>query len=348
MAETYEFPDGGGLDGSGPTPAKAKQPEFTLELEQADDNGNPIIEVVDDTPLKDKGRKPLDKEVDDPTDEELNEYSAKVQKRMRELTHARHDERRKAETVSRERAELERVSQVLLQERNALAAEKQRLEQFVQVGQTAYIDKSKTLASSNVDQAKAKLRAAFDAGDSEALANAQQELASAQYALEQANNFSPTPLQTPAQGAYTPENRGTPPAQAQAPQQPLDTRMAEWMGKNPWFKRAGDEDMTGFAEGLHWKLVRERGQAIVGSDEYYRLIDAGLRKSFAERFNEPDAEDDPPRSARPSTVVAPAQRSTTPKKIRLSLSQQSIAKRLGLTLEQYAQYAVKLESQNGR
>ena len=67
------------------------------------------IEIVDDTPEKDRGRKPLDRDVADPTDDELDTYTEGVKKRLKELTHARHDERRAKEALAREKAELEQI-----------------------------------------------------------------------------------------------------------------------------------------------------------------------------------------------------------------------------------------------
>jgi arsenate reductase-like glutaredoxin family protein len=308
---------------------------ITLELE-GDENVE--IEVVDDTPAQDRGRKPLDREVADPTDEELNEYSSKVQKRMKELTHKSHDERRKAEALYREKTELERAAQ-------ALAAENKRLQEYVNVGQHAYIDKSKSLASVGLNAAKVKFKAAFDAGDSDALAEAQQEMYAAQRELDEANNFKPTPLRESEQSAYT-----QPTTAARDPHETLDNRVVGWANSNPWFQRPGDEDMTGFAYSVHNRLVQDYGQEYVRTDEYYNKIDAAMRKAFPKRFGivEVDTEDAPPsRQTRPNNVVAPAQRATAPKKIRLSLTQQNVAKKLGIPLELYAKKVAELEAQNG-
>jgi len=322
--EEFKFPD-----------EIEKEPDVAFELESEDDKVE--IEVVDDTPPKDRGRKPLDREVADPTDEELNEYSKKVQTRMKELTHKSHDERRKAEALYREKSEYERVAQ-------ALAAENKRLQEYVNVGQHAYIDKSKSLASAALNAAKAKFRAAFDAGDADSLAEAQQEMNTAQRELDEANNFKPTPLREPEQSAYTQPNA------ARDPHETLDNRVVSWASSNPWFQRPGDEDMTGFAYSVHNRLVQDYGQEYVRTDEYYNKIDAAMKKAFPKRFGivEVDTEDAPPsRQARPNNVVAPAQRATAPKKIRLSLTQQNVAKKLGIPLELYAKKVAELEAQNG-
>ena len=321
----YKFPD------------ETDEDKETLELDLEVDEDKVEIEVVDDTPPQDRGRKPLDREVADPTDEELNEYSKKVQTRMRELTHKSHDERRKAEALYREKTELERAAQ-------ALAAENKRLQEYVQVGQSAYIDKSKSLAQIAMDNAKAKFKSALDIGDTEAATAAQQEMMSAQMEMEQVNNFKPTPLREPEQPAYTQATSNT-----QAPQTSLDDRVVNWASSNQWFERRGDEDMTGYAYGVHNKLVREYGQEYTRTDEYFNKIDTAMRKAFPERFDdiEEEPEEKPQKQNRPKTVVASAQRSSAPKKIRLSLTQQNVAKRLGIPLELYAKKLAELENSNG-
>jgi hypothetical protein len=158
MANGFKFPDES-KEGS------ADSPEFELDLETDEEaEGKPQIEVIDDTPPQDRNRKPLDREIEEPTEDELNEYSSKVQKRLKELTHARHDERRKAEALSRQMAELERAAR-------AMADENRKLQEFVNVGSNAYIDKSKSLAEVAISNARAKLKAAMDAGDTDAAVN---------------------------------------------------------------------------------------------------------------------------------------------------------------------------------
>jgi len=200
----------------------------------------PEIEVVDDTPPEDRNRKPLDREVEEPSEEELNEYSAKVQKRLKELTHARHDERRKADALTRQMAELEKVAQ-------AMSSENKKLQDYVSMGQNAYIDKSKSLAELNINSAKAKLKAALDAGDTDSVVSAQDELYKAQYEAQQVNNFKPNNLQREQNTVYTP-----PVQQPQSPQ--LDDLVVDWAEKNSWFEKPGNEDMTGFAYGVHNKF----------------------------------------------------------------------------------------------
>jgi hypothetical protein len=321
--QEFKFPDEKSDD--------KKEQEFELELETAEEaEAKPEIEVVDDTPPQDRGRKPLDKEIEEPTEEELSEYSVKVQKRLKELTHARHDERRKAEALAREKAELERIAQ-------AIASENKRLQEYVNLGQNAYIDKSKSLAEISLNNARAKLKSAMESGDTDAAVQAQEEMYKAQLEMQQVNNFKPVNLQQNQQPVYTPPKQ---------PEVQLDDRVVSWAEKNQWFERPGDEDMTGFAYGVHNKLVRQYGEAYTKTDEYYRKIDESVRRAFPDRFDDIEV-DVPAKTSRPKTVVAPAQRTSAPKKIRLTTTQQNVAKKLGIPLELYAKKMAELENQNG-
>ena len=105
MPEAYKFPD----------EIEDNPVEITTDGETDIE-----IEVVDDTPVQDRGRKPLDREVVDPTDEEIESYSDNVKKRIKDLTHARHDERRAKESLLREKQELERLAQHMMAENNRL------------------------------------------------------------------------------------------------------------------------------------------------------------------------------------------------------------------------------------
>lgn len=322
--QEFKFPDE--VDNKAPPPAE----EFELELEGAEATQ---VEVVDDTPPQDRGRKPLDREVEEPTDDEMAEYSTKVQKRLKELTHARHDERRAKEALAREKAELEKAARLL-------AEENRKLQEYVQVGQKAFINTSKSLAEKNMSTAEAALKAALDAGDTEAAVNAQKELFRAQLEMGKVDEFRPINLPDPQQQVYTQ------PITQQPVSPQLDERVVSWAEKNPWFERPGDEDMTGYAYGVHNKLVRQYGEAYTKTDEYYSKIDAAMRRAFPDKFDDVEQEkEEAPRRTR--NVVAPAQRTTAPKKIRLTQTQQNVAKKLGIPLELYAKKLAELENNNG-
>jgi hypothetical protein len=185
-----------------------------------------------------------------------------------------------------------------------------------------------------LEMAKKAYREAYDSGDGDRLVEAQQAMQDANLKLHSAKNFRPAPLQ---QEEFAVQQRQE---QQPAPNQP-DRRAMAWQERNPWFGQ--DEEMTASALGLHEKL--KRNGVVVGSDEYYAVLDKTIRRRFSENFedSEPETKASPPRT-KPSTVVAPATRSTSPNKVRLKASQIQLAKKLGLTPEQYAREAIKLEN----
>jgi len=187
--------------------------------------------------------------------------------------------------------------------------------------------------------AKREYKEAYEAGDSEKLVDAQEKMTSARIKMDKANNAAENIDNRKA--LQDRENEVQ--IQQQQVRKPVvpDTKAATWQERNNWFGQ--DDEMTSLALGLHEKLVKENGMAYATTDEYYKRIDETMRKRFPENFE--DVEDEKPQSrSKPSTVVAPASRSTSSKKIKLNTSQQSIAKKLGLTNEQYARELMKMES----
>ena len=301
-----------------------------VELEVSTDN-DVEVEIVDDTPEKDRGRKPLDREVSDPTDEEIESYSDGVKKRIKELTHARHDERRAKEALIREKQELERLAQHMVSENN-------RLKQYVNTGTEQYAASQLSLAETEVEKAKRQLKEATEAFDTDAVIAAQDALMDAKMKVQAAKNFKPTPLQVDESDVQTQQN--------QAPRQELDEKTARWQAKNQWFGSPGYEEVTSFALGLHQKLVNSGVDP--RSDDYFERIDARMKSTFPEVFG---GTEDRPKSGdgsrRPTSVVAPATRSTGARKIQLTPTQAALAKKYGLTPQQYAAEVAKLERSNG-
>ena len=308
--------------------AKAKESEAVVADEVDNDDDGFEIEVVDDTPKADRNRKPSDPP-EDVTDEELEDYSEKVRKRIQHFSKGYHDERRAKEQAQREREELERLSQQLVEENKKLKAN-------VNKNQSALLEQAKKSAVSELESAKKQYKDAYEAGDSDGVLAAQENLTNAKIKSDRLNNFKLPALQedeTPAKVATEP---------APEPVQ-IDEKGLAWQEANPWFNQ--DIEMTSYALGLHNKLVNEEG-INPQSDEYYERIDTRMRQLFHENFeDEPEVER---KQKRKSNVVAPATRSTAPKKIRLTQTQLTLSKRLGLTPEQYAkQVALDMRKENG-
>jgi len=315
----YKFPDE--MEDSAPATEVEAELPATDELE---------VEIVDSTPEKDRGRKPLERDVEDPTEEELQQYSAGVKKRIAELTHARHDERRKAEALAREREEFERAARALMEEN-------QRLKQYVQNGEQEYTKVATTAAEAELVEARRKLKEAHESFDTDAIIAAQEALADAKVKVERAKNFRPTPLQRDEEAV---QMQPTIPAR-----QTVDEDTLRWQARNQWFNHPDHPDMTAFALGVHKKLVNSGVDP--RSKDYYEQIDARMKSTFPSFFGSEDRPRSGEVSRKPNTVVAPATRSTGARKIQLTQEQVGVARRLGITPQQYAVEVAKLEKQNG-
>jgi hypothetical protein len=292
------------------------------------------VEVIDDTPPEDRNRPALPKElVEEIEKDDLAEYSEKVQTRIKQMKKVYHDERRAKETAAREREEALAFAKQQFEENRQL---KQRLG----AGEKIFAVETTKAATTEVNAAKAALKAAYESGDSGAITDAQEALTDAKMKLKEVSSFRPS-LQEEEQGVQRHQQ-----VQVPTPQPAVDQKAVAWREKNTWF--GTDEEMTALALGLHEKLVRSGVDP--RSDDYYRRVDETMKKRFSEYFEEPQSpEPEPIRepARKVSTVVAPATRSTSPRSVRITASQAAIAKRLGLTPEQYAREAMKLENTNG-
>jgi hypothetical protein len=302
-----------------------ENPEVDIEVE-----GDEIeIDVVDDTPEEDRNRKPLEKEVEDPADDEIEQYSSNVQKRIKELSHARHDERRAKETAMREREEALAIAQQIMQEN-------QRLKGTLKHGEAAYLESAKQRAAIEYEVAKKRLLEAKSNGDIEGEVEAQEYFNNAQMIKAQIDQYQINALQNQN---YDVNTAPQVPQRVQQPRQ-VDYKAEDWHKENPWFWK--DKVMTGTALGLHEDLVASGYDP--RSDDYYRELDSRLRDIFPNRLNK---QTDRSGKKRPSSVVAPATRSNPSKRVELKASEVAIAKRLGLPLEVYAKQKIELEKRNG-
>jgi hypothetical protein len=303
--EEFKFPD----------EVESKKVEEKVDFE-VEGEGTPEIEVVDDTPAEDRGRKPMAEPPKEVTDEELAKYDESVQKRIKHFTKGYHEERRAKETAEREKEEAFKLAQAVLEENK-------RLKGSVNQNQTALLEQAKRVVSNEVETAKRMYKEAYESGDSDKLVEAQEALTIAKIRADKVNNFKPAPLQeeeTPVQIAQQPTKAA-----------PVDEKLLAWQDQNQWF--GSNKRMTAYALGLHEDLVAEGIPS--GSDEYYRRINADIRERFSDQFGAEESVDAKPQRTK-SNVVAPATRSTAPKKIVLTQTQVNLAKRLGVPLELYA------------
>ena len=285
------------------------------------------IEVEDDTPEEDRGREPMPedivKELD--ADDELENFSKEKAKQLKKVWH---DERRAKESALREREEA-----IGLLRR--FAEENKTLKKSLHTGEQAYVGTAKVAFEKDLEAAKREYKDAYDSGDSDRVLEAQEKLLNAKLNLQKVENYRPAYQEdaghtekTNVDSSSTDEWSVTP-VQDAAPR--VDPKAAAWQKRNAWFGE--NRVMTSMAFGVHEDLVGEGVDPT--SDEYYSRIDKEMRRRFPEEFGVSEKK-------KPGTVVASAKRSTAPRKVTLTATQVSLARKLGLTPEQYAREMIKL------
>jgi hypothetical protein len=311
----FEFPDEAEAKTS-KAGGKVVTPEADeIKVETAEDD----VEIVDDTPPADRNRAPMSEPPKEVTEEELAKYSDQSLKaRLAHLGRGYHEERRAKEAALREREEAIRAAQ-------AIAEENKKLKGSLSQGQSALLEQAKKVVNNELDVAKRKYKEAYEAGDSDALLAAQEDLTSARIKFDKLATFKPAtveekPKETASEPAYEPPQR-------------IDPRVVDWREKNNWF--GNNRKMTAYAIAVHEDLVQNE-RVSPSSDDYFKRLDAEMRDRFPDQFESEKPEDAPSPRTKASNVVAPATRSTAPKKIVLTKSQVEIAKRLQVPLELYA------------
>jgi hypothetical protein len=272
--------------------------------------------------------------VDELEQDELEEFTGRAKEKLIQLKKVWNDERRAKDAITKEAAEATRVAQQLI-------SENQQLKTKLSAGEQTLINKYKENISYEIEKAKNAYKEAYDSGDSERLVEAQEKLTTVQMEAKQIERYQP---EYPEDTLQNYESN----VQIQSQPQRLDSKTQSWLDKNSWY--GVDDDMSFLAMGIHRRLERE-GVA-VGSDHYYGVIDKEMRQRFPEKFETEETKyssevETKSSTKKPSTVVAPATRSTSPKKVRLTPTQVQLAKKFNLTPEQYARELTKLESQNG-
>lgn len=297
------------------------------------------IELVDDTPEEDrKNSTPMPKEIVDEIDaDDLEAYTGQAKERLKQLKKVYNDERRRADAAEKEQQEAIRLAQSILEENKQLKGK-------LSAGEKDLVTNVKQNISYELDKAKQEYKDAYDSGDSDRLVEAQEKLTEVKMKAQELERFKPQ---------YSEEALQSEKSDVQIQHQPqrLDSKTQSWLEKNQWYGK--DDDMSYLAHGVHRRLEREG--VPIGSDHYWATIDEEVRRRFPEKFEEmeeakpssaPEAKPSA-KTSKPATVVAPATRSTSPKRVTLTLRQQALAKKLNLTNEQYARELTKLESQNG-
>lgn len=327
---------------------KSKEKEALSESDDFD------LEIVDDKP-------PVSKAAYEPTgDEELDSYSASVRKRLDKATFKRREAERLAE-------EAVIAAQQLNQQNQSLSAKNKEYESLINRGETALVSQIKQKAQLAAEKAKAEYRKAHEEGNTDDIVSSQEKMIEAQSQMQEAERYERSlPQQLTQQQQMAQQQQLAYQQQQQAyqqqQQQPVNSipapepKAKEWGEKNTWFGDEEHKGMTAYAYALHEEAIKDNG-ILPNSNQYFEYIDGGMRARFSEYEWSENTSNDvsgggqtaPSTTAQPSSVVAPSARNNgaKPRKMKLTSSQVSLAKRLGLTNAQYANQLVK-EMTNGR
>jgi hypothetical protein len=312
----------------------ADQPELTeQDLENESSGAQGVvdesfeIEVSDDTPEEEKPRLAEDREPEVPSDDEIDKYSAGVQKRINKLKF-------EAQEQERQKLEAHRLQEEALRYAQQIKYENERLRKNLDAGEETLIGQAKGRIEAQLDKAKSAYKAAYESGDPDALIEAQEQLTALKVESDRVNN-------------YKPQARTAPPPQPQyaqpAPQvSKPDEKALAWGKKNTWFENPETPEMTGYAYGVHQKLVQSGIDP--RSDSYYDEIDKAMKKAFPDKFDGGQIEEEAPQRQAGSVVAAPSRTTKKPRTVRLTSTQASLAKRLGISNEQYVAQMLKDQS----
>lgn len=324
----------------------------TKEENVESENQEVEFEIEDDMPEED--RKVLDKdketsnekqktESEGQNSDELDKYSESVQKRINKLKREYHDERRAKESKEREAIEAFRYAE-------ALKKENEKLKKNLSTGEDTLIKEAQDKAELALSESKARFKKAYEDNDPEAMAEAQASISNATALKHKWESYTPqykmkeSTLQT-QQNQYNQGNGQNVPAP-----DPKHVQLTQdWVAKNTWF--GSDSIMTGTAQGLHQDAVDTK-KLVSGSEEYWAYIDQNMRNLFPDKFEDVSVEEKegdsdlieqaPKTKITPNNVVAPVKRNPSSKKITLTATQVSLAKRLGVPLEEYAKQVAQL------
>lgn len=333
--EEFKFPDENDQE------SKGKPEELSVKMGTDESSDEVVIEIEDDTPPEDRGREPLPQNLKEELEkDELDKYDEEVKSKLKQMKKVWHDERRAKEEAYREQQEA-----VVLAKR--LMEENKRIKTVLDTGGKEYAAILNNAAELEMEIAKRAYKEAYESGDSDRIVEAQNALQQANFKVLQAKNFKIPTLQ---EENFAVQNQQD---QPQAAPEPANPKLAAWQKRNPWYGSPRHKSMTAYALGVHDEIAEDG--VTLGSDEYYAILDKTIRKRFPEYFSQIEDSEEvevskaktEPARTKPSTVVAPAVRSTASNKIKLRQSQVNLSKKLGITPEQYALEVKRLESQNG-
>ena len=314
-----------------------QEAEDAVEEEDVPDPDAFEVSIVDDTPEEDRGRAKQADDADDAEgeDEDLDEtqFSKRIQKRINKLRYDYNEERREKERFQRENTEAVNYAQSIQSQNEDLRNQSAELRRLL-------YDQVAAKTDTEIESVKRRYKEAYENGDTDSVVSAQEDL-SRLYAEKTRCSVESDSFEQQA----VPQQQAVQQQQPNIP--PPDPMAVDWLKRNAWFQQPGYEEMTGYAVGLHEKLVKQ-GVDPRNNPSYYDNIDTALQKQFSEFFGEGQEQASEAPTSRRTPVVAPSKRGTgrTPRKVELTSTQVSLAKKLGLSPQQYAAQLVK-EMSNG-
>jgi len=290
-----------------------KEAQAELDLDLGEDDG-PDVEVTVEQPVENE-EVAAEPEVA-ASEDEFQKSENQTQKRINRLT-------KKMREAEKSADEATRFAQQKAKENQELA---QRLNQM----DNSYVDQYSGRVESELAQTETALRNAMEIGDTEAVVAAQRKMTQLAVDADRAAQAKSANERRQKQAQEQPVAQQTP---VQAPARP-DPKAESWAQRNDWF--GDDSAMTYAAFGIHKELVESEG-IDPKSDEYYDTLDRRMKEEFPHKFKEGS------QSKRPAQTVASVNRSSgtgrsSGNKVRLTQRQVAMAKKLGVTLEQYAKY----------
>jgi hypothetical protein len=274
--------------------------------------GKSAKELLDET--KEEKTEPKFEQKEEDEDPSLQDYSEKVQKRIKRLTF------QAKEAERRERAAIEYAKGLKNQFENS--------EKKFQETDTNYLKEYSARVDSERDKARSELQVALDSQDSALIMEAQDKLTKLAVEKEKVSMTLSEKESKNKEVELQPAE-----AQTQAPQPPISTRAQEWATDNEWF--GSDRVLTSAAMGIHEDLLQEGIDA--ESDVYYNQINKRMKEYFPQKFAESSTEEKT-KAAPVQNVASVSRRSGGRKSVKLTKSQVVIAKKLGVPLEEYAKY----------
>lgn len=347
-------------------PGKSEKDEVrgkkTVSSSTGDEGDEIEIEIVDDTPEGDRGRPRRNPNVPvrvpaENDDDEIGQYTERAQKRLKQMRFEYHEERRAKEAWQREHSAAVELAKKVYDENK-------KLRELVTKGHKTMLESTKAGAESEMSALQESLKAALESGETAKAAELQGKLARAAARAEAQDHIQPISFPK-GEEEEEPQDQRRPARQEVR----VSDSMQDWMAENPWFNQ--DKRMTAFAFGVHEDLIDKK--VPLESPRYYQEINKAIREAFPNYFEEgeEDQEESPGRGnrredrttsrangntngrsapARRTSAVAGVTRSPAGRpsgKVTLTASQVALAKRLGITEQQYAREMIRLENQDG-